>query len=100
MKTNLRILSLGAGVQSSTLALMINKGEVPMVDAAIFADTGGEPKAVYNWLDWLKTQLSYPVYIVSKGNLRQDMIDAVDGKYKFLSVPLYTKNPETGKKAY
>ena len=35
MKTDLRILSLGAGVQSSTLALMIEKGEVPMVDAAI-----------------------------------------------------------------
>jgi hypothetical protein len=41
MTNSLRILSLGAGVQSSTLALMINKGEVPMVDAAIFADTGG-----------------------------------------------------------
>ena len=42
-KTKLRILSLGAGVQSSTLALMIEKGEIPMVDAAIFADTMGEP---------------------------------------------------------
>ena len=41
MKTNLRVLSLGAGVQSSTLALMIEKGEIPMVEAAIFADTGG-----------------------------------------------------------
>jgi len=97
-ENKLRVLSLGAGVQSSTLALMINKGEVPMVDAAIFADTGGEPKAVYDWLEWLTKQLSYPVHIVSKGNLRQDMIDAVNGKYKFLSVPLYTKNPETGKK--
>lgn len=98
MANSLRILSLGAGVQSSTLALMINKGEVPMVDAAIFADTGGEPKAVYDWLEWLRKQLSYPVYIVSKGNLRQDMIDAIDGKYKFLSVPLFTRNAETGKK--
>tara|TARA_Y100000004_G_scaffold56621_1_gene62990 strand:- start:841 stop:966 length:126 start_codon:yes stop_codon:yes gene_type:complete len=32
---NLRVLSLGAGVQSSTLALMIEKGEIPMVDCAI-----------------------------------------------------------------
>jgi hypothetical protein len=31
MTNNLRILSLGAGVQSSALALMIEKGEVPMV---------------------------------------------------------------------
>jgi hypothetical protein len=29
MRNNLRILSLGAGVQSSTLALMIEKGQVP-----------------------------------------------------------------------
>ncbi len=54
MKT-LRVLSLGAGVQSTTLALMIEKGEIPMVDAAIFADTGAEPKAVYDHLDWLET---------------------------------------------
>ena len=40
----LRILSLGAGVQSSTLAMLIEKGKIPMVDAAIFADTGAEPK--------------------------------------------------------
>ena len=95
---NLRILSLGAGVQSSTLALMIEKGEVPMVDAAIFSDTFGEPKAVYDWLNWLEKQLSFPVYRVAKGNLKQDMLDAIDGKYKFLSVPLFTKNKETGKK--
>ena len=46
MKPNLRILSLGAGVQSSTLALKIKHGEIPMVDAAIFADVKGEPKNV------------------------------------------------------
>ena len=47
-----RFLSLGAGVQSSTLALMIAHGELEPVDAAIFADTGWEPKKVYVWLDW------------------------------------------------
>ena len=61
MKNKLRILSLGAGVQSSALALMIEKGQVPMVDAAIFADVKGEPKSVYTHLDWLEKQLSYPV---------------------------------------
>ena len=35
----MRVLSLGAGVQSSTLALMIAKGLVPMVDCAIFASS-------------------------------------------------------------
>ena len=42
--SDLRILSLGAGVQSSTLALMIEKGKIPMVDAGIFADTQAESK--------------------------------------------------------
>ena len=97
MKKNLRILSLGAGVQSSTLALMIEKGEVPMVDAAIFADTMGEPKTVYNWLNWLEKQLSYPVYRVSKGNLKEDNIQFLIGKHKFSHIPLHTKNKITGK---
>jgi len=95
---DLRVLSLGAGVQSTTLALMIEHGELPMVDCAIFSDTMAEPKKVYEHLDWLKSKISYPIHIVSKGNLRQDIIDAVDGKYKFMSIPLFTKNAETGKK--
>ena len=36
----LRILSLGAGVQSTVLALMACDGTLPGLDAAIFADTG------------------------------------------------------------
>lgn len=68
-------LSLGAGVQSSTMALMAAKGEIgPMPDAAIFADTQWEPRKVYDWLDWLEQQLPYPVYRVTKGSLRDDAI--------------------------
>ena len=98
MKTNLRVLSLGAGVQSSTLALMIEKGEIPMVDAAIFADVKGEPSAVYKHLDWLEKQLSYPIYRVTWRNLKQDILDAAEGKYKAFTAPFFTKNPQTGKK--
>jgi 3'-phosphoadenosine 5'-phosphosulfate sulfotransferase (PAPS reductase)/FAD synthetase len=98
--SDLRILSLGAGVQSSTLALMIEKGEVPMVDAAIFADTMAEPKEVYDHLTWLEKQLSYPIYKVSGGDLTQDSINNAEGKgrWNFVEVPLFTKNNETGKK--
>lgn len=97
-KNNLRILSLGAGVQSTALALMIEKGEVPMVDAAIFADVKGEPKAVYEHLSWLKTKLSYPVYQVTWRDLKQDILDAAEGKYTAFTAPFFTKNPVTGKK--
>ena len=63
---SLRVLSLGAGVQSSTLALMAARDELPRPDCAIFADTGWEPQEVYRWLSWLEEQLPYPVYRVRR----------------------------------
>jgi hypothetical protein len=57
MRNNLRILSLGAGVQSSTLALMIEQGELPAIDAAIFADVKGEPKKFMSGWSILKLKL-------------------------------------------
>ena len=60
------ILSLGGGVQSSTLGFMAAKGLVkPMPVAAIFADVKAEPAGVYRWLDWLEKQLPFPVYRVT-----------------------------------
>lgn len=71
----LHVISLGAGVQSSTMALMAAHGEIePMPDCAIFADTGVEPKPVYAWLNWLETKLPFPIYRVKKGNLAKDAI--------------------------
>jgi hypothetical protein len=71
----MHIISLGAGVQSSTMALMAARGEIgPMPVAAIFADTQGEPKAVYEWLDWLEKQLPFPVHRVTRGNLANDSV--------------------------
>jgi hypothetical protein len=69
------VLNLGAGVQSSTLALMAARGEItPMPDFAVFADTQAEPQSVYDWLDWLEKQLPFPVYRVSRGNLTEDSL--------------------------
>lgn len=48
------VLSLGAGVQSTTMLLMAAAGELePLPELAIFADTGWEPATVYEHLDWL-----------------------------------------------
>ena len=64
------VISLGAGVQSSTMALMAARGLItPMPDAAIFADTQDEPASVYRWLDWLEKQLPFPVNRVTRGRL-------------------------------
>ena len=66
----MNIISLGAGVQSSTMALMAAHGEItPMPDCAIFADTGDEPKSVTDWLRWLEPMLPFPVARVSVGIL-------------------------------
>jgi hypothetical protein len=87
-----RFLSLGAGVQSSTLALMIAHGELEPVEAAIFADTGWEPKKVYEWLDWLEKQLPFPVHRVQKGNLRQDILNKQQG-VRVAAVPWHITMP-------
>lgn len=51
---------------------MAAKGEItPMPHAAIFADTQAEPASVYKWLDWLETQLPFPVLRVTKGDLTE-----------------------------
>lgn len=78
----LRVLSLGAGVQSTTLALMAAHGEIDMPDCAIFADTQWEPRAVYEHLAWLRSPnvLPFPVEIVSNGNIRDDLIANAEGR--------------------
>lgn len=46
MNEPIHIISLGAGVQSSTMALMAAAGEItPMPKCAIFADTQDEPES-------------------------------------------------------
>lgn len=99
-KNKLRILSLGAGVQSSTLAFMIEKGEVPMVDCGIFADTGAEPKKVYEWLDYVKKNVSYPIHIVQERNLEEDVLSGAEGNFRKFTIPFYTLNMTTGKKGF
>jgi hypothetical protein len=88
----IRVLSLGAGVQSSTLALMIAHGEIPMVDCAIFADTGAEPAGVYAWLDWLESKLPFPVYrVMHKDGLLENIKASIKGR-RFARVPFYTES--------
>lgn len=96
----IRVLSLGAGVQSSTLALMAAAGQIEAPDHAIFADTQWEPPAVYEWLrDYLIPRLPFPVHIVTKGNIREEQITARMRGYKetgsrWASLPYFTKNPD------
>lgn len=84
----LNIISLGAGVQSSTMALMAAHGEItPMPDCAIFADTGAEPSAVYRHLNWLESVLPYRVHRVQSGNLRDEILGAMAGSNRMDARP-------------
>ena len=96
-RRTLTVISLGAGVQSSTMAIMAAKGDLPPVDVAIFADTGNEPKAVYTYLNYLSNILPFPIFKVRKGNIKDDMLNA-KGKSNFVVAPFFTQNKITGKK--
>lgn len=87
-RRRLEVISLGAGVQSTTLALMAAKGELPRPDVALFADTGWEPRAVYDHLARLEAALPYPVLRVSEGNLRDDLLNP--GR-QFAAIPYFTQ---------
>lgn len=91
MAEPIHIISLGAGVQSSTMALMAAKGEItPMPTCAIFADTQAEPKSVYTWLEWLERELPFDVTWVGKGNLLTDTLsERPNGKFLRIDIPAY-----------
>ena len=100
-------LSLGAGVQSSAMALMAAQGEItPAPNAAVFADTQAEPDEVYKWLDWLtaaiqETPHPFPVLKVSQGDLEAEALTmrvTKDGrKFSKTDIPLFTKNADGSK---
>lgn len=99
------VISLGAGVQSSCLALMCAAGEIkPMPIAAIFADVQAEPQSVYDFLDYLEKQLPFPVHRVTAGSLTQSSLQIKRNKtegsknygktYWDYKVPMFTVNQD------
>lgn len=98
MSEPIHILSLGAGVQSSTMALMAAKGEIgPMPRFGVFADTQDEPQAVYDYLAYLTPLLPFPVHIVTRSRLSDNLF-----QWGFSQIPCFTlngqNNPAKGKR--
>ena len=105
-----RILNLGAGVQSTTIALMGLKNwehwhcseplpypPVGLIDYAIFADTQEEPRAVYAHLEWLRDHISkfIPVMVRTVGNLGDHLIKGINStNQRFISIPAFTAKVE------
>lgn len=109
MKDEVHVLSLGAGVQSSTMLLMALHDEItPFPDFIIFADTGWEPREVYEHvrkLEQVCKDHGTTLHVVGDRNIRDDLMEQVElqqqgvgGKKSFSNLPFYVIN-EKGEKA-
>jgi hypothetical protein len=91
------VLSLGVGVQSSTLYLMALDGEFgdERPEAAIFADTQWEPRRVYEQLEFLEAKGGHviPIIRATAGDIRATLLEK-DKSYRPVSAPFYVKNGE------
>jgi hypothetical protein len=90
--SGLKVISLSWGRQSFTLAAMCALGELPMVDVAIFADTGHERKETYafagRWAPWLEDR---GVRVVTVQN-PQPIDEMLSGR---TDLPAFTHNGKT-----
>lgn len=100
MSESVNIISLGAGVQSSALSMMISNGDIQTPDgqppvAAIFADTGDEPDEVYDYLNYIKEKSPWPVHLVKHGNsISEDFLSSLRGERTGVgNPPFFVKGP-------
>lgn len=76
---NLKVLSFGGGVQSTTLALMAMSGEFERPDLILFADTGNESAATYEHVNNVRRAAEdngLEFVRVSRGNIIHDVLAA------------------------
>ena len=92
---SLTVISLGGGVQSSVMALMADEGAFDRVpDCAIFADTKWEPPSIYAHLEWLASELRFPLHVVDNGrSLREDTraLTNHSDSSGYVDIPVYLK---------
>lgn len=96
---DLRILSLGGGTQSCALALMSAAGDLPRLDAVIFADTQGELPETYEYLWYLAGVLAdagIPLYVDSAGSLYDDLLTTTPTSSN-PTPPVHVRNPDGSK---
>lgn len=101
----LRVLSVGAGIQSTTLALMAARGEIgPLPDAMIFADPQAESAATMRHLGWLEGEVTrltngrMACHRVTAGSLTETIERRAKGEGRFVSAPFYTSNGGMGRR--
>lgn len=96
MPDTITVLSLGAGVQSTALALMAVDGLIEMPVAAVFADTGDEPEEIYEHVQRLRGMVPFPIHEVKEGGgLGADFLAALSGEKNRASQPPFYVKAET-----
>lgn len=91
MSEPLRLLSLGAGVQSSRVLYGAIVGEFPQLDGCIFADTGDEPSDVYEHLEYLKQISPIPIYEVRRGySISEHVLERLESGERLDKPPFWT----------
>ena len=92
-KPTIRVLSLGWGVQSFTIAAMVALGEIEPVDFAVHSDTGYETVDTYQfaerWTNWLEER---GVKVVVVKPISNNIVENGDRVY----IPVYTES-ESGR---
>lgn len=102
-KEHIHVLSYGGGTQSTALLLMALKGEINGVipDYIIFSDTGWEPKSIYDWVhkvnDHIKEKYNREIIFTNGGNIREDLLNAVEDGRRVASLPFFTEDDEGNK---
>jgi len=98
----LKILSLGWGVQSWTLAAMAALGEIPMPDYAVHADTTHEMEKTYahakKWTPWLEERGIPVVTVQAPGKLVdiKEWLKPYKENSEGMLIPAFSKDLETG----
>lgn len=93
MPREITILNFGAGVQSTTLYLMMLTGEVPRADYAVFADTQEEPASVYKHIKWISTMGGPKILTGTIGKLGDHLQHGTNSTGgRFASIPAFTKD--------
>ena len=93
----MRVLNLGAGIQSSTIYLMMLDGEIPPCDVAIFADTQDEPADVYEHLSFLESLGGPEIVRVTAGSLGDNLAKGVNTTgQRHVSIPTFLSKNDDG----
>tara|TARA_Y100001963_G_scaffold24202_1_gene32485 strand:- start:384 stop:1205 length:822 start_codon:yes stop_codon:yes gene_type:complete len=92
---DLKIISLGMGVQSTAVYLMSSmEYKLPRADYAVFADPQAEHPKTYEMLDWLlkwqKKNNGIEIIVNNKKNIYKDIKNGYKNNTRVASIPAHT----------